>query len=318
MGKSKIIVFGPVPSRRLGRSLGINNIPPKRCTYSCVYCQLGRTEELVLERQEFYSPQKIFMEVQNKLRELQSSGEKTDYLTFVADGEPTLDINLGQEINLLASLGKKIAVITNGSLLWCADVKDDLEHVSWVSLKIDSVWQNVWEKINRPHEKLDLKEILKGEAEFARSFKGELTTETMLVRGINDNKEHIMEIAKFIAGLNPSVSYLAIPTRPPAEKWVQPTDERNINLAYHIFKEKLKRVELLVSYEGDEFTNTSDIRNDLLNITSVHPMREDAVLNFLRRKKMGREVISELINRGLLIELEYQGMKYYLRRFREN
>src|SRR5690554_6780759 len=111
-------IFGPVPSRRLGRSLGINNIPPKKCPYSCVYCQLGKTKEQPLNRLDFYTPEAITRAVTARIEQSVTQEEKVDYLTFVADGEPTLDRNLGQTINLLKPLGIKIAVIINVSLIW--------------------------------------------------------------------------------------------------------------------------------------------------------------------------------------------------------
>ncbi|MGD9237213.1 MAG: radical SAM protein, partial [Desulfobacterales bacterium] len=134
-----MIAFGPVPSRRLGRSLGINNIPAKICTYSCVYCQVGKTTRMQIERAPFYRPEEIFRDVENKIEQAQRKGESIDYLTFVPDGEPTLDANLGQEIELLKSLGPKVAVITNGSLIWRKDVRSALAKADWVSFKIDSL-----------------------------------------------------------------------------------------------------------------------------------------------------------------------------------
>jgi len=98
-------VFGPVPSRRLGRSLGINNIPPKICSYSCVYCQLGRTLRMEIERRAFYEPEELIRAVRERVEELREGGERIDYLTFVPDGEPTLDSNLGEEIAALKDLG---------------------------------------------------------------------------------------------------------------------------------------------------------------------------------------------------------------------
>ncbi len=112
-----MIAFGPIPSRRLGRSLGINNIPPKICSYACIYCQLGKTSQMIVNPQTFYSPEKIFNEVQEKVKRSKEKKEAIDYLTFVPDGEPTLDINLEQEIKLVKSLGTKVAVISNGTLL---------------------------------------------------------------------------------------------------------------------------------------------------------------------------------------------------------
>ena len=122
-----MITFGPVPSRRLGRSLGINNIPPKICTYSCVYCQLGRTIKMQADRRAFYETEKVFQDVKNKVEKAKGKGETIDYLTFVPDGEPTLDINLGREIELLRPLGIKVAVISNSSLIWREDVIADYD-----------------------------------------------------------------------------------------------------------------------------------------------------------------------------------------------
>ncbi|RJS80313.1 radical SAM protein, partial [Candidatus Bathyarchaeota archaeon] len=131
-----MIAFGPVPSRRLGKSLGINNIPAKVCTYSCVYCQLGRTKEITLERRAFYDPDRIFRDVRRKVEEARTRGEEIDYLTFVPDGEPTLDLNLGVEIELLRRIEIPIAILTNASLLWRRDVEEDLLKADLVSVKV--------------------------------------------------------------------------------------------------------------------------------------------------------------------------------------
>ena len=210
-----MMVFGPIPSRRLGRSLGVNNIPPKICSYSCVYCQIGLTDSMSVSRKEFYSPDEIFKEVSSKVKTLQNSGEKIDYISFVPDGEPTLDINLGKEIDLLKPLGIKIAVITNSSLLWDEDVRKDLMIADWVSIKIDTIDKKIWRKIDRPNGKLDFQKILSGIKTFASSFKGVMVTETMLVKGVNDNVESIKSTVEFIKQLNPDKAYILVPTRPP-------------------------------------------------------------------------------------------------------
>ena len=147
--------FGPVPSRRLGKSLGINNIPAKVCTYSCVYCQVGRTTAMPLDRRLFYPPEEIFRDVQGRLAKAKEASETVDYLTFVPDGEPTLDINLGKAIMLLKSLDVPVGVITNGSLLWRDDVREALGKADWVSLKIDAVQEGIWRQINRPHKDIE-------------------------------------------------------------------------------------------------------------------------------------------------------------------
>ncbi len=318
MEENKTIIFGPVPSRRLGRSLGINNIPPKICTYSCIYCQLGPTLKMQLERQEFYNPKEILDAVKNKIEETKKSKETIDYLSFVPDGEPTLDINLGHEINLLKPLGIPIAVITNSSLIWQEEVRKDLMGADWVSLKIDAVEDAVWHRIDRPHRKLNLSSILDGALEFTNSFKGKLVTETMLVKNTNDNEEHIEQVANFLARLKPSIAYLSIPTRPPAEEWVLPPDEIVINRAYQIINEKVEHVEYLIDYEGDAFAFTGNVEEDLLSITSVHPMRQDAVDIFLKRSGADWAVVYHLIEQKKLIETEHRGHKFYIRRFRKN
>ena len=306
--------FGPVPSRRLGRSLGINNIPPKVCTYSCVYCQLGRTIKMQIERRAFYQPEEILRDVEEKVRNAREVGESIDYLTFVPDGEPTLDVGLGQEIELLKPLGINIAVITNASLIWREDVKEDLMRADWVSLKVDSVSEDVWRRINRPHRALQLASILEGMLEFARAYEGELATETMLVEGVNDGDEHVREVADFLAELRPARAYLSIPTRPPAEKWAQPPNEKVVNRAYQILGDRVDHVEYLIGYEGNAFAFTGNAEEDLLSITAVHPMREEAVKEFLARARADWSIVRKLLEQGQLVETEYEGNKFYMRR----
>jgi wyosine [tRNA(Phe)-imidazoG37] synthetase (radical SAM superfamily) len=179
-----MIAFGPVPSRRLGRSLGINNIPSKICTYSCAYCQVGRTLQITVERRPYYSPEEIFQQVAEKVKSSADQGLAIDYLTFVPDGEPTLDINLGPEIDMLRSLGIKIAVvISNASLIWDESVRDDLSKADWVSVKVDAVDERIWRLMDRPHRALRQEAILQGILDFSKEFKGTLVSESMLLGG---------------------------------------------------------------------------------------------------------------------------------------
>lgn len=307
-------VFGPVPSRRLGRSLGINNIPPKICSYSCVYCQLGRTSRLRLERRTFYEPDKIRRDVEDKAREALRLGETVDYLTFVPDGEPTLDLHLGEEIRCLRGIALKIAVITNSSLIWRPDVREDLLLADWVSLKVDSLNPDIWRKVNRPHGGLSLGRILEGISEFARVFKGELATETMLIQGLNERPEEIENIAVFVAGLKPKKSYISVSIRPPAKKWVHPPDEYSLNLAHQVFREKSIDTELLIGYEGNAFAFTGNVEEDLLSIMSVHPMREDAVNEFLEKAKADPTTAKRLVKEGKLVDTHYKDRIFYIRK----
>ncbi len=305
-----MIAFGPIPSRRLGRSLGVNNIPPKFCTYSCVYCQLGRTLRMQVNRRGFYAPEEIAQDVR---QQVERTGGQVDYLTFVPDGEPTLDANLGQEAALLRSLSIPIAVITNGSLVWREDVREDLSGADWVSLKVDSVLEPIWRRINRPARSLRLSAILDGMLSFAESYRGRLMTETMLVQGLNDGEESLRQVAAFLARLRPARAYISVPTRPPAEKWVHPPAEETVLRAHQIFASAVEEVELLIGYEGDAFSATGDPREDLLRITAVHPMRREAVEALLVRTGAGWEVVSRLVGEGLLVETEYEGRTFYTR-----
>lgn len=141
------LVFGPVPSRRLGQSMGINNIPAKNCSYSCVYCQLGKTKNPTITRKAFYKPEKLIRQVKRKVNNATSRNEHIDYLTFVSDGEPTLDVNLGKELSLLKQIGIPRAIITNASLLWQEKVRQDLLETDFISIKIDAVNEEFWKKI---------------------------------------------------------------------------------------------------------------------------------------------------------------------------
>ena len=307
------IVFGPVPSRRFGRSLGIINIPPKSCSYSCVCCQIGRTPETTTEPRAFRPPQKIISAVTRRVEVLRESGEQVDFLTFVPDGEPTLDHHLGEEIDGLRSLSVPIAVISNGSLAWREDVRAALGKADRVSFKVDSVHEASWRRVDRPDPSLQLDAVLDGMLRFSRTFEGELITETMLIRGLNDASGAIDPTVAFLANLGPRVAYLAVPTRPPAEPWVRPAREDSVNRAFQLLAERLPRVELLTHFEGTAFGTTGDPVQDLLGVAAVHPLREDAALSLLARDGADRSVLDHLIREGRLRPVQYRGHTFYVR-----
>lgn len=311
-----MIVFGPVPSRRLGRSLGINNIPYKNCSYSCLYCQLGPTANLRHQRGSFYQPEEINTAVLMKLKQASKHGEKIDFLTFVADGEPTLDINLGKTITLLKKTGVKIAVISNASLIENQDVRNNLNRADWVSLKVDTVIEKVWRRLNVPVPDLCFDGILQGIEDFSKSFGGSLVTETMLVKEVNDQPDSLKLLAEFLIELQPVKTYLTIPIRPPARNWVTAPEPETLTLAYQTLNDQLKNVELLIGGEGENFAFTGDIIQDLLSITAVHPLTEAAVRELLRKSQADWQVIRELIERRLLQEISFQGKKFYIRNWR--
>jgi len=310
------LAFGPVPSRRLGRSLGINNIPAKICSYSCVYCQLGKNTNMTMKRQVFYKPEDISEEVKKKVNGAFLRNETIDYLTFVPDGEPTLDLDLGKTIALLKETKIPIAVLTNASLIWQNDVREDLLEANMVSLKVDAISEDLWKKVNRPTRSLKLDKVLEGITEFTEEFKGKVISETMLLDGV-DYETESEKIATFLKNLKSlSKAYISVPTRPPTERWVKPAKEETLNAAFQVFSEKLNadRVEYLIGYEGNAFAFTGKMEEDLLSITAVHPMRKEAVEKFLKKANADWQIIHKLLQEGKLREVEYEGNTYYMRK----
>jgi wyosine [tRNA(Phe)-imidazoG37] synthetase (radical SAM superfamily) len=310
-----MLAFGPIPSRRLGKSLGINNIPVKICPYSCVYCQLGNTINMSVKQKSFYNKDELFRKVQNKVKKARLRRGKIDFLTFVPDGEPTLDLNLKEKIKSFQVFHIPVAILTNASLIWIKKVKVALLDADFISVKVDTVSEEMWKNINRPHKSLDLKQILDGLIDFSKDFKGTLVTETMLIDGF-DYTDEMDKIANFLARIKPSKAYIAIPTRPPAEEWVKPPEENVLNEVFQCFADKLgiRNVEYLIGYEGNAFAFTGNVKEDILSITSVHPMREDAIEEFLKKADVDWSIIKELLSKGKLIMVEYENHKYYMRR----
>jgi wyosine [tRNA(Phe)-imidazoG37] synthetase (radical SAM superfamily) len=308
------IAFGPIPSRRLGRSLGVNHIPAKVCSYACRYCQVGPTTEMCIEPRPFFTPEQIRASVAAHLERIQADGQGVDYLSFVPDGEPTLDSRLGESIAALREFDIPVAVFTNATLLWREDVRSRLNQADLVSVKVDSVDEAIWRKINRPHRDLELGVILRGIREFAAEYAGALITETMLVAGLNDSPDALTATAEFLTGVVPRTAYLAVPIRPPTVAGTHGPDEAGLIRAHEIFSARLPGVELLTGHEVGHFAHTGDARQDLLAITAVHPMREAAVRQLLADSHADWMLIETLLAKGELKKIEYEGEQFYLRR----
>ena len=311
-----MIAFGPVPSRRLGRSLGINNIPAKTCSYSCVYCQLGHTHPMRVRRGAFYPAARVVGEVREAVAAAERSGEGIDYLTFVPDGEPTLDAGLGEAVDGVRDLGIPVAVITNASLLWDEEVRRALQRAQWVSVKIDATAEEVWRRVDRPHGALRLPAIREGLLAFAAEYTGTLVTETMLVAGLNDGQAALEGVAEWCAALQPQCAYVSVPLRPPAEAWARRPEEGAIVRAYHILAQAVGRVECLVGHEEGAFGALGEAAAGLLDITAVHPMRRDAVDAYLARAGGEWSVVVDLMQEGALLETHYDGVTFYSKRLR--
>lgn len=312
-----MISFGPIPSRRLGKSLGINNISARKvCSFSCRYCQLGVTKKFSVARRSFYEPDVIFAEIHEHLEKLKDE-DKPDFLTFVANGEPTLDINLGNSIEKLKQFNIPIAVITNASLLRNPNVRNDLNLADWVSVKVDANTKSTWDAINWPSNLLNFESHVIGILEFSGSFKGKLVTETMLVKGVNDGLADLIQTADLIGQINPSVAYISIPTRPPAIHTVLPADADSINEAYQIFSEKKINTELILGFEGTNTGYTGNAIEDIINICTVHPIREDTMMEIMRKDCADQTILDTLINGKYIKKVKCKLDNYYIRQFHD-
>jgi wyosine [tRNA(Phe)-imidazoG37] synthetase (radical SAM superfamily) len=224
-------------------------------------------------------------------------------------------LNIGKIIKLLKPYNIKIAVITNASLLWMDEVKEDLMDADWVSVSIDAADDDVWRKIDRPHGMLKHQDILNGVIDFSKAFRGTLVTETMLVEGINDHEACIEKIAVQLALIQPHKAYLLVPTRPPAESGVKRASSDSLRNAVAIIRGASGTdVECITGDETEEgFFFTENIADDIIGIASVHPIREDIIESLLKEKNANRSIILELIDQGSLIEYIYEGKKFYKR-----
>lgn len=210
-------VFGPVPSRRLGRSLGIDVIPRKLCTLNCIYCELGRTDKRALRRKEYIPPSEILSEIR---RAVQEGG--IDTITFSGSGEPTLNSGLGAMIHDVKSWSElPIAVITNGTLLFSPDVRRDLLEADVVLPSLNAATPEAFERVNRPHPNLNLERIIEGLLQFRAEYRGRLWLEVFLVEGINDSREDIVELKSVIEKIRPDKVQLNTVVRPPSEPYAR-------------------------------------------------------------------------------------------------
>ena len=277
---------------------------------------MGSTQTTEIESRIFYQPEHVFNEVKSHVLKLREQQGSIDYLTFVPDGEPTLDDNLGKTIKLLRDLDIKIAIITNGSLIWRKKVREILQLADWVSLKVDSVDESLWRQINHPNKYLNLQKILSAMLSFASDFDGFLATETMLLEGLNTDDTNIAGLVGFLQQLAPNKAYLAIPTRPTAEQGIYAPDTDSLNHIYQTVNRSIPKVELLTGYEGNAFASSGDPVMDLLAITAVHPMRKEAVQTLLEKTKTNWCIVRELIEQNKLREIEYNGNTFYLRTYK--
>ncbi len=304
------VVFGPVRSRRLGLVLGINNIKKKVCSYDCIYCPIGEKSCCSICTNNCLSPHELYFSVKSKIDEIKKSGKDIDYILFAGSGDPALDSNLSQEISILREFGYKIAVFTNSALLWNENIQENLMYADYVSLKVDTVNEETWLKINRPHQRLRYNLILSGIEQFSKRYKGKLTTETMLIKNINDNENEIDQLGKFLNTIKRNTSYFMTPIYPTIKSYAEGPDTETLLKLSELIKEKVSNSVMLCCPESEEFFATDDFENELLGLLEMHPVNEIAVKTFaLANTKISK--LNELIELKLIKQLEYNGKKYY-------
>jgi len=227
-------VFGPVPSRRLSRSLGIDPVPFKTCTFDCIYCQLGRTTQKTVERKE-YVPCEV---VVKELRDYLSNAPPFDFVTFSGSGEPTLNKALGKMISAVRELTEaQIAVLTNGSLLFDERVAEDLSGANVVLPSLDAAFEEIFRRVNRPHESISLQKLVEGLKKFRKRFKGEIWVEVMLLSGVNDGEEHLLALARLLREVDAEKVQLNTPVRPSPERCAA-LSEADLERALKLFLEE--------------------------------------------------------------------------------
>jgi wyosine [tRNA(Phe)-imidazoG37] synthetase (radical SAM superfamily) len=226
-------VFGPVPSRRLGRSLGIDLVPRKTCTYNCIYCQLGRTTDQTLKRKAYVPGRQVLEEVERMLSVL---SPPPDYITFSGSGEPTLNSQIGwviEQVNRITPV--PVAVLTNGSLLHLESVRDALAGADLVIPSLDAATPALFGAMNRPHPSLHLSQILRGLQEFRREFAGQVWLEIMVCGGFNDDPKEIKRLREEIEKISPDRIQLNTVVRPPAEDFAYPLNSERMEQVRELF-----------------------------------------------------------------------------------
>ena len=303
-------VFGPVPSRRLGQSLGIDTIPLKTCNWNCVYCQLGRTMPLTNERREYVLDEDILFEVGRALRSRMNGG--IDWVTFVGSGEPTLHIYLGEIIRRVKTLTTlPVAVITNGSLLYLPEVRQELSVADAVLPTLDAGTTEIYRKVNRPHPDVTFERLVDGLVAFREGYRGNLWVEVMLVRGLNDTSQALEDIAKVLQRVKPDAVHINLPTRPPAETWVQPTDEEGLMRAVSILG---NIAEVVHPAEGSfDLSGYENVVDAIIGVITRHPMRQDELERTLSRWSSGQvsDALADLEASGRAQIVERYGTRFW-------
>jgi len=306
---SRPYVYGPVPSRRLGFSLGVDIIPFKTCTLDCTYCQLGSTQKTVCRRGSWFPPGEIL----DQVKEAVESGQKIDVITFSGSGEPTLNRDIGRIIRAIKKMTRiPVVVLTNGTLLTRKEVRRDLAAADIVVPSLDAVPGNLFRRVNRPNRALDPEKIIDGLARFRDEFHGEIWLEIMLIRGVNDSPAHIKALRAAADRIRPERLQLNTVVRPPADvkaKPLSPGAMRKIRDALG------PRAEIIASFEKrKQAPAAGGFEAALLTAVGRRPMTaEDISLSLGRHRDEVLKALSSLRGRRKVREAVHGGQTYFAR-----
>ena len=302
-----IHIYGPVPSRRLGFSLGIDILPYKTCTLDCIYCQLGPTHEKTVERHEHYTVETILAQI----NEAFSSGQKIDYITFSGSGEPTLNRILGKLIREIQKISDvPVAVLTNGTLLFDAHVRKDLQEADVVIPSLDAATQDVFTRVNRPHASLRISDIIAGLIKFRQEFKGQIWLEIMLVKGVNDSPEHIKKLKEAVEKIQPDKIQLNTVIRPPAEEFAHPLTPEELEKIKRMFG---KNCEVIADFSSkDQWPQRKDLEDRILSIIQRRPVTlSDIAVSLGKHRDEVLKYLNPLIEEGWIKSVPHKDKIYY-------
>jgi len=260
-------LYGPVPSRRLGFSSGVDLVPFKTCSLDCVYCQLGRTTNLTIDRKEYSPTAEIIEELDQYLK----SSPSLDFVTFSGSGEPTLHSRLGEMIGLVKENYPqyKVAVLTNGTLFCRGEVREEVKRADLLVPSLDAVSEPVFKRLNRPHHGLNLEEIISGLIQLRNEFEGEIWLEVFIVPNLNDSETELQVLKEAIERINPDKVQLNTLDRPGAESWVVAArKERLEKIASY-----LPRAEVIAKFPSEKKTGaySKDIEASIVSTLKRRP-----------------------------------------------
>jgi wyosine [tRNA(Phe)-imidazoG37] synthetase (radical SAM superfamily) len=301
-------IFGPVPSRRLGFSLGVDVIPMKVCTLNCTYCELGRTNRLTLQRQEYVSKEETLRELGRVLNQ----GQQIDYITFSGSGEPSLNSKLGEMIRCVKEMTHiPVAVLTNGTLLYDEEVREDLMDADVVLPSLDAVSQDVFRRINRPHGHLKIERIIDGLTRFRQEYQKQIWLEMMFVKDVNDDLREIERLKKIVGRIQPDKIQLNTVVRPPAEPDVKPVDAKAL---VRIQKQFGNTCEVIVAFRAPERgAYRGDIEAAILALTARRPVTVEEIAQSLgRHRNEISKYVSFLSSEGQIDERRHDGRRFYV------